>query len=1175
MSTFTTTANKRLVKQDRAATNDTYKVDNDSKGMTLQGASDGDTIVINGLSNEYKFAASGKNLVITSVDDSAFKITVQLKLNGANGVTLAFADGDVVAKYAGTTKKATTLTGDGSTYTVTSKAAQVSDSFVLKTSTTWSANFDDSTTSGGTTTLTLSLNSGRDNLTGSTAADAYTVGLGTFDNGDYVNGSDGVDSISIRDNADNNAVATFVNIEQINLRAMGSGANLDLVDASGYTSVAVWGEGNSADVTNFNIAATMNVQTGFGGDLVVSHKNNGTADTLLLNVNGASAFNLLESSVEFEGLTVTVGGTAAEFVATMDSALQAVNVNGTGDLALTLNRDDVNTALSIKSTALAGNLTLTLGSSFATGAALSAGELLIEAGTGNDKIILDTGSGLARYTGMSVIGGAGTDTVVVGVHSAGSVFPSLGGVENVAINATDLNAGDTAAITFSSLTAGNSISNIEVYGTAADVSLLGLTANAVVAVNSGFNGQLILAGNSMAGTADALTVSANNVGSAFALLESGQAYETITINFHGTAVSAASGNYYGVGSAAVTIGGDVNVGLALSFSGGGVSGNRVDATALAGNLDLVVGGPAGLANLVVNLGSGNDSLNVQTALGGSTTAVLNGGAGTDTLKIDLVANVNPNASNFEAVTLTLNTGAQLNASGIAGMTTLNVKALSSNDTTDVIKMGSALTTINLSTHSAATGVAGRMNFSYDNIAALTFNFTSESGNGSAATAMYSAVDINSAQLVTFNVNGTANVQLGDLIADEASAVTVNVGSDGNGADLQINSGSFVGADLFTLYATAANASINSLSLGCASLVTLHFAHSSGVYSGGSLSSLSAANADLTLEVGDHTGAFLLNSAQIWNDLSVVANNADVTIADMLMVGAGTAASAAGVLSALTGVNVTLNAQQTGDVITLTQFALSSGTNMSALSAINVTWNISGSGNVTINTAGMGGANVGTSYLAGNFHINASGLLGTLNFRGSALNSGIAYSAVLGNDVNSANNVSFGAGADYIIGGSTKDTIEAGLGNDTIKGGNGSDVFVFLSSAGDRGDLTTAQTADVITDFGSGDTIWYSGITTLLGTTAAGNYTSLSGLGTLSAVSTATLVGQALATAGNFLAVYQSNGSTYIEIGTNSAGAAGLDSAVQRIVLDGVTGWTALSSLLDVSVGASGLYIRAV
>jgi len=209
-------------------------------------------------------------------------------------------------------------------------------------------------------------------------------------------------------------------------------------------------------------------------------------------------------------------------------------------------------------------------------------------------------------------------------------------------------------------------------------------------------------------------------------------------------------------------------------------------------------------------------------------------------------------------------------------------------------------------------------------------------------------------------------------------------------------------------------------------------------------------------------------------------------------------------------------------------------------------------------------------------VNATGLFGTLIIGASATigtGANANFTISLGDDQASANNIAVGAGADTINGGASKDTIEAGAGQDTLRGGGGSDVFVFLASAGDdNADHLLSAQSDFIMDFGSGDTIVFSGIVTVSGLAGA-PFTSLSGLGTNSAISTATLVGQGLVTAG-YVAIYQASGNTYVEVSVNS-GAAVTDSAIVTIVLDGLSGWTALSSVFNVTVGASGLYIQHI
>jgi hypothetical protein len=104
MTTYTSSSTKRSIYKDDATSNDTYNVSNTvgspSRGLALNGKSDGDTIKIDGLLSEYNFKASGNQLTITSIANSHQVITVHLSKSGHTaGDILQFNDGNITADY--------------------------------------------------------------------------------------------------------------------------------------------------------------------------------------------------------------------------------------------------------------------------------------------------------------------------------------------------------------------------------------------------------------------------------------------------------------------------------------------------------------------------------------------------------------------------------------------------------------------------------------------------------------------------------------------------------------------------------------------------------------------------------------------------------------------------------------------------------------------------------------------------------------------------------------------------------------------------------------------------------------------------------------------------------------------------------------------------------------------
>ena len=286
--------------------------------------------------------------------------------------------------------------------------------------------------------------------------------------------------------------------------------------------------------------------------------------------------------------------------------------------------------------------------------------------------------------------------------------------------------------------------------------------------------------------------------------------------------------------------------------------------------------------------------------------------------------------------------------------------------------------------------------------------------------------------------------------------------------------------------------------------------------------------------------------------------------------------------------ISLNANGSADQI------LASAIELTTSSANSMTININatgGLGDVLI----TGGLTVGTAWGATSLDINASASLGSFQLVASAF-AGIMV-VDLGNDVGSANMVRAGTGADKLYGGSNgdnfnggagadtiygyagNDTIEGGVGSDVLYGGEGSDNFHISWTNGVSASFSAVQGTgffDKIMDWGSGDMLYFSGATAFRTWTATTAFNSIS-------VATSTLIGAVgdgsqSATSGLYLSLYQNGGDTYIEI-TYDALTAGttneLGSAVYRVVLDGVSGWTAISGNFTFSLTSSGFTIASV
>ncbi len=1063
-------------------------------------------------------------------------------------------------------------------------------------------------TSGSADTVTLTLSfttNAADVLSGSTGNDTIGASIGTYQGGEAVDGKEGVDTLTIRDNANANALGLIRNVEQINFIALGSGGSMDFTDVIGFSSLNVWGNAASASLNNLGTsqldsALIIGVQSGFGGDLTVGFQDlSNTNDTLRLNIGNASSFGLVESAQAFENVNINVlAQTGANIGMGMNSgvfhgALSAVNLT-TGSaltaattVVLKVDRNATATAgLNINASAVAGNVTLTLGTNLGTALdanLYSAGELIINMGTGNDVVILGGESGGAsgyasNNSAFSINMGEGTDTLRVVAFQSGQLLPSAVGVENLDIIALNNGvAGSTAGINFSSITA--SLANINVWGEASALALVNMTAGATVNFVSGFTGNVIIGLASSVGTADSINIVANNA-SGFQFHESAQAIETINFKVNGTAY-AGSASEIGTATTTFNVQGDQNVTMILAANSANTA-LTISSTALtAGNLNLTLNA-SGVQQLNVNLGTGGDTLALASgSYHNNMTASFVGGEGADSLSLVLETSgfMAPQIGGFETLTLFGdNSAVNFLGSSLTGTTTINV-GLGSNAASafTMSKLGSEVSTINVGFWtSSTTGVASAiMNFSFA-AAPSTLTVNLNANNATAVgmtTAVMHSLDINSATVLSLNVNGTNNLLIGDIYADEATALTITMAS--GGVDFIMSALSAANAGSVTINAQGGDINIGSAGFATAASVTINQAGGTGFYSGSYIGNLSAVRGDLTINTvsaGNSavTAGVLISTATVRDDVTITTNGGDVLIGELQM-------GLSAVQSSLSGLRLTIHANHSADSVIINTLNVASAMATNATSnSLAMTMTIDGSGDVTIGvlamtSLGAGGGAAGSAATANT--INATALMGTLILGASAtLGTGnVNFTVNLGADQASANAVALSNGNDTIRGGGSKDVIEAGGGRDVMYGGAGGDVFVFLSSAGNMtADQLESGQSDFIMDFGSGDTILFSGITTL---TSVAGFTQVTGMGTVSALSTATLVGVALLTANN-LAIYQASGNTYIEVNLVSAGAA-FDSGIVTIVLDGFAGWTSLSSVFNITVGGSGLYITHV
>ena len=455
---------------------------------------------------------------------------------------------------------------------------------------------------------------------------------------------------------------------------------------------------------------------------------------------------------------------------------------------------------------------------------------------------------------------------------------------------------------------------------------------------------------------------------------------------------------------------------------------------------------------------------------------INGGAGTDTLKIFNSATIDNGAgftlatvSNVERVELTTGkTGQTLDVSNNADVNKVTLK----NGFDGAVTLKAAQT----------AGLSGNINTAG---AAATFAFSDVTGGADTANLELNAADLKAgsgltiAGVETLNIAATGTSKLGTttladttklVITGDGDVATTLAGTkaktiDGSAStgDLTIDNGAALpavqsiktgtGNDIYTTkYADLTADDLIDLGAGTDSLrfndaATFNNATQaafltkvSGVEQLGTVNALLTVDGDFVSQTSYYTdggnGDFALTN---------IANNADVNF------GAGLVqASAVGMKLGANTLDVNLAGSTT------TAADVNAGLAVTGSATINV--NSTGTDGIADNKLGLTAADNQSVIVTGsqNLTLTATAATGSTGFSidGSAFTGKLTATGTLAGDI--------------IKGGSGDDVISGGAGADTLTGNGGADAFNILAGA-------TAATADVITDFVTqNDTIGFGG-----------------------------------------------------------------------------------------------------
>jgi filamentous hemagglutinin len=814
--------------------------------------------------------------------------------------------------------------------------------------------------------LTINLANGSLTGVGSINAGAGDVTINVSQGGITLNSSASqvrgdVLTIDSASNAVN--VNTAVNAVVANLTGEGNGI---VVSQTGNLAI------NGGDITTTNgsiaIATTGNLTR-------TNNIDAGTANVTLTAGGAITGSGLISGNVlAVTAATATTLNTAINGVtATLSTNLASLTITEADDLDLVL--AGINTNNGIVNVSLTGNL---------------GGAGSINAGTGN--VTINTTSGGINLSNVSQVVRGGVLNVVAQTEA------SL--VTNVAeLTATIAGIGEGLTIREANGLAINS-ANIVTTDGLIDIATTTGNINGTGVINAG-TGDVVL--NAVAGNVN-LALAANQVSGANLTVV---AQTASSLNTHVDDLNAV----ISTGGLTVVDYDDLSIDLGNVTAGGVISltaGNASTAADLTGNGTIAAAN--GAANIALTADGGKIVFNATGGqiVGSVLTVNAKDDASVNTQVANLVANVTAGGLNVTDVdSLNIGTSATSNviASGdisisldsgsLAGSGTINAGAGASN-------VSLTLGTGNVVLNSAANQVVGNV-----------LNVTATSG----------AVNLNSA------VN-TVTVQTNDfgVAINQSQALTVNsIVADGNvnialsAGDLQIDSGSILGAQLSNITLNVANGAINSVDLGLVG--------NFGVVFGNVLDIRAANSSDINTTVTTLT-ANITGDAQ---SLTVTdGDDPTDSVADGLTIGA------AGVLTK--GGDVTLNVMTVdngGNVATDVANLVGSGN----ISTLNTTNNVAG--NITLNVAnGAANFTARAGQVTGNVLMLSVVNNSTINTNVTTLDQ---FNAPTGNAI---------SGQNQILTINEVNNLEIGPGN--IVATNGSDLVINVG-----GNLTVTATGGAL------------------------------------------------------------------------------------------------------------------
>jgi len=671
--------------------------------------------------------------------------------------------------------------------------------------------------------------------------DTISGSKGTLDS-DTIDGGAGTDTLAVTlTNADdNNSVFTSSNVENLKFRVADGNVTLDLGDVTGVESITADRLAGNLILNDLQEISSLTIDRNTGNDDVTVDWNAtvdaGTTDTITINLsNSSDAGTITVDNIETVNLVSTDSPSDDTNEIRIDaagsgSATEVLNISGAGDTtlvatdSLTINNSasgDVTltpTAATTINHTGTGTLTTTTGVADVTVTASGtgaldftdsvAGETTVTGSSGDDEF--NFGANLEEDD--TIVGGTGTDTLVVTGAAAPFGGPGEGDIAVSGVETLEINSATAAdALDFDVFANPAEITTVIVNSTdEPDVVTLNDTQASTFTINNGSDAtaediaSVVIDLKDATGTTDEITINLNNTqtGDAgeqddFAITTGITANDIETINLNTSFVSD-EGTAEVITLAALTSD-DIS---ALNISG---TADLTITAALDTSVETITSTSTGDTTLTLSGGdvaytggSGVDTLNFGTSL--TSADSFDGGDGTDVVNATFNSGtVTP--ANFTSVE-TFNaefTGGALNASGLTDISTINIVST----TTGVVLSGLANTITTINQQGSANAA---LNLLYATGSDATVTYNNEDASGNVANSATSTTNVKNLTVAAGDTGNDARTfALGSLNGGSVlNSLTLTTGE--NAAET-LNTGNISGANLETITITADEADL--------------------------------------------------------------------------------------------------------------------------------------------------------------------------------------------------------------------------------------------------------------------------------------------------------------------------------------------------------------------------------